>query len=508
MKSLLFILALTTLTCSAYILPLNWTPRSSNGGAVITYSVIYDGNTADSGLVTDEVSPYAESDTVTVLANGFTKSGYDFVKWDTAADGSGTEYAANDTFAMPTADVVLYAQWAEAMPDPIGWWKLDNTWDDESENGNTITNSGASFTTDRFDGTHAVLEASGSSSYISIPESALFDFGASDFTVSMWWKRPVAAWPLGLFSGYTDYWFCIRYCSDNIFDPGVPVISIAASSNGTSWDILDPFTTGAGAIVPLPGTWHHVVIVRNGSNWKSYIDNVLDINVTAAGTLVSMSGTRTIGRMGTGPVYKYGDVSFDDVRIYDVALTADQISAMYTTYAVTYSGNGNTGGTAPAAQVKYPGINITLRTNSGSLVKSGKFFDGWNTAADGSGTDYAVGASYTTDAALPLYAKWVDAIYFCVSGFTDTTFNGSYGSSGEFNGKFVYTNANGKNLFYSYSSMQTTYSWVIDVTVSDKMFPMMAKAAQTSQSGATPTTYAWSCMGEGTTPTVVSGACQ
>ncbi len=80
------------------------------------------------------------------------------------------------------------------------------------------------------------------------------------------------------------------------------------------------------------------------------------------------------------------------------------------TYAVTYAANGSTSGTAPTSQTKTQGINITLATNSGNLAKTGYTFVGWNTAADGSGTNYAAGASYTTNAALTLYARWVNPL--------------------------------------------------------------------------------------------------
>jgi uncharacterized repeat protein (TIGR02543 family) len=51
--------------------------------------------------------------------------------------------------------------------------------------------------------------------------------------------------------------------------------------------------------------------------------------------------------------------------------------------------------------------SITISSNTGSLVKTGFTFSGWNTAADGSGTDYAAGATYGGGASLLLYAKWV-----------------------------------------------------------------------------------------------------
>jgi uncharacterized repeat protein (TIGR02543 family) len=91
-----------------------------------------------------------------------------------------------------------------------------------------------------------------------------------------------------------------------------------------------------------------------------------------------------------------------------VTATADhtlyaQWSALYT---VSYNGNGNTTGTAPSSQIKTQGIALTLATNSGNLTKTGFYFAGWNTAADGSGTNYAEGASYTADTEVILYARW------------------------------------------------------------------------------------------------------
>ena len=76
------------------------------------------------------------------------------------------------------------------------------------------------------------------------------------------------------------------------------------------------------------------------------------------------------------------------------------------TYTVTYNANGATGGIVPASQTKTENIDLILASNSGNLVRTGYTFTGWNTTANGSGTDYAEGAHYTTNAAVTLYAKW------------------------------------------------------------------------------------------------------
>ncbi|TWI62665.1 putative repeat protein (TIGR02543 family) [Desulfobotulus alkaliphilus] len=77
------------------------------------------------------------------------------------------------------------------------------------------------------------------------------------------------------------------------------------------------------------------------------------------------------------------------------------------TYTVTYNANSATSGTAPDTQTKTHGQNLTLATNSGNLARTGYTFAGWNTAADGSGTDYGEGATYTENAPLSLYVRWM-----------------------------------------------------------------------------------------------------
>ena len=54
----------------------------------------------------------ANYNTPTALTtNTFTRTGYTFTGWNTAANGSGTAYAAGATFTMGAANVTLYAQW-------------------------------------------------------------------------------------------------------------------------------------------------------------------------------------------------------------------------------------------------------------------------------------------------------------------------------------------------------------------------------------------------------------
>lgn len=81
------------------------------------------------------------------------------------------------------------------------------------------------------------------------------------------------------------------------------------------------------------------------------------------------------------------------------------------TMAVTYNGNGNNSGSAPDDNSGYaPGATATVLGNSGALTRVGYAFDGWNTAADGSGITYLPGASFTVTSNTTLYARWTAAI--------------------------------------------------------------------------------------------------
>jgi len=83
-------------------------------------------------------------------------------------------------------------------------------------------------------------------------------------------------------------------------------------------------------------------------------------------------------------------------------------------YTVTFNANGATTGAAPASQTVYSGISITV-PGQGTLVYSGKTFGGWNTQANGGGTPYAVGATFTVTGDVTFYAKWQSTVQYTVT---------------------------------------------------------------------------------------------
>lgn len=91
----------------------------------------------------------------------------------------------------------------------------------------------------------------------------------------------------------------------------------------------------------------------------------------------------------------------------NVTLYAEWVEVL----AITYVGNGNTGGSVGSATTGTDGSTVILDNNTGTLVRTGYRFDGWNTLANGSGTSYEEGTNYHLTGNVTLYAKWVALNY-------------------------------------------------------------------------------------------------
>lgn len=100
-------------------------------------------------------------------------------------------------------------------------------------------------------------------------------------------------------------------------------------------------------------------------------------------------------------------------------------------FTVTFDANGGTG--TMDAQTAGEPTALTLNT----FTRMGYTFDGWNTAADGSGTPYADGAEYSFAADITLYAQWAAktfTVFFDANGGTTpvpaskiVTYDAAYG---------------------------------------------------------------------------------
>ena len=132
-----------------------WTLRGSSTlyacWAGNAQTLTYHGNGATGGNTAAQSGK--TGDELTTNANGFTRDGYTFVRWDTAKDGSGTAYGEGKNgvsqYVMKPAGNDLYAIW-KANPATIQYrndWPntTGSTPDTTGNTGNTVTISQNSF---------------------------------------------------------------------------------------------------------------------------------------------------------------------------------------------------------------------------------------------------------------------------------------------------------------------------------------------------------------------------
>lgn len=114
-----------------------------------------------------------------------------------------------------------------------------------------------------------------------------------------------------------------------------------------------------------------------------------------SGWVYIKSGTLTITtNLVAGPI---------SVRPYIVVNNGSTTLEFNLAWNVTYNGNGADGGST-ATQMKVVDTDLNIASNG--FTRTNYTFLGWNTEADGSGTSYAPGDTYSANAGLTLYAQW------------------------------------------------------------------------------------------------------
>ena len=121
-------------------------------------------------------------------------------------------------------------------------------------------------------------------------------------------------------------------------------------------------------------------------------------------TVSSTTPTRT-GYKFDGWINSAGGTVAAGGTISNVTSNITLTSKWIARYTVSYNGNGHNSGTAPATVTVDSGGSTTAAANP--FTKTGSTFTGWNTAANGSGTSYAAGATISNITSnITLYAQW------------------------------------------------------------------------------------------------------
>ncbi|MBI3638335.1 LamG domain-containing protein [Candidatus Wolfebacteria bacterium] len=197
----------------------------------------------------------------------------------------------------------------------VGYWKFDEssgTLYDSSGRGNNGTQSG-SVIYGAAGKISSALSFDRSDDYIDIGSDSSLNL--SIFSYSFWMKPSylVQGSIIGGFnnSNYTKNW-----------------ARISSSKIG-----IDQYPPSGAQIsnTILSANWYHVVLIQDGANQSLYLNGVLDWSISNAEAYTgSVPEKWTIGRREYYPTnYTYFGGSLDDVRVYNRALSASEIQAIY-----------------------------------------------------------------------------------------------------------------------------------------------------------------------------------
>ncbi|WP_146854126.1 choice-of-anchor D domain-containing protein, partial [Brevifollis gellanilyticus] len=218
---------------------------------------------------------------------------------------------------------------------PVGWWKFDEG------SGTTALDSGAlpandgvmtavSYVTDRVVGSHAATFSPGSTSRVEVANEASLN-PTTGLSLTAWFKA--TSWP-----GNN------RIIQKGGF--GDDQYRITAEGGVFRCDLRTATSSTVRVDLPLPstGVWHHVALTYDAAaGMRVYLDGVLaGSNLGAFGPVNVTTNALAIGTKPAGVPSDTFNGLLDDVRLYNVPLSAADVTGFYPEIAV-YDGNG-TGG--------------------------------------------------------------------------------------------------------------------------------------------------------------------
>jgi regulation of enolase protein 1 (concanavalin A-like superfamily) len=195
----------------------------------------------------------------------------------------------------------------------IGWWTFDEgvgrtalDWSGHDNHGAIQDNP---VWTVGYDGYGGALDFDGIGDYVNCGNAAIFDI-TEQITVTVWIKveKFEQEWQ-GIVTKGDTAWRIVR---DNKTNQVQFACDDAAALSGT--------------INVNDGQWHHIAGVYDGSDIFLYVDGSVDVSDTATGTISTNTYNLLIGETErAGGKGRYWNGLIDDVRIYNKALTQEEI---------------------------------------------------------------------------------------------------------------------------------------------------------------------------------------
>ena len=323
-----------------------------------TYTIKYNGNGNTGGSTASSTHSYDATKTLT--ANGFTKTGYSFVGWNTKADGTGTAYmnkqSVNNLTSTNGATINLYAQWKIVTYTNVINYFICGLKNGEGDTGtsNSIWSMKEPYHFKvNYNGTYSVDRSNG----IQIPNGFYL-------TDNFYVYNKVDGYDQGK---YMPMGSTLTQPDKSVYHQFFyhPTnYKITYNLNGGKNNSSNPSTYNVlyGVTLKAP--------TKTGYTFAGWYEG--DKKITGINEGANASFT------GNADLYN----KLERRRTGNITLTAKWTPIKYT---ISYEGNGATGGSTPSSNHTYDKPQ-TLTPNG--FHKDGYYFDSWNTKPDGTGTSY------------------------------------------------------------------------------------------------------------------------
>jgi hypothetical protein len=287
--------------------------------AVVTYSIVQGGNAGTGNLSSDPLFVDASAGDFQLQTNSPAKNSGDPTTFN--LDGS-------------RADMGAYGGGGSPLPinlssGLVAYLPFDGNANDASGNGHNGTVTGATLTTNRFGQANGAYLFGGAAAYITAPlDASVF---SNDFTASVWFMATDIAdgWPTllneqGVSAGYTPFNLQIAGSTCGCDSPGYLIADATYSGPSFNWFLDRRQQTPT-------GTYCQAVVTKAGTNVVLYLNSQVTVTGSVSSPITQTGDTLWIGRAPTEDVP--GDSVFhgiiDDVRIYNLALSSNEVAALY-----------------------------------------------------------------------------------------------------------------------------------------------------------------------------------
>ena len=247
----------------------------------------------------------------------------------------------------------------DSIPAPLAHWPFDGDADDSAGSSDGTTMNGAAFVTNDEGagvGSHT-LSLDGVDDHVDLATHASsFPMGDSARSVSGWFHADAGNQGQAFFSYGPNL-------PGQRFSVAADRTQVVVGVSGHGWGVNE---------LDLDHGWHHIAVTYAGGDSDRvsiYLDGALQTASTIGGTpqaLDTQTGPAAVGRSVGGTKHYAG--SIDDLRLYDFALTAEQVQALFDEYPQTVTAEITATATPALAEDNLNGAQVTLTLDEGSFA--------------------------------------------------------------------------------------------------------------------------------------------